>query len=76
MGELALQLGTSVGEGEMPPPHLWQGEDLALGSWEQKSCPCLSPAVALRRGGSAPYLGSIGELDLDVGLVHEPSLRL
>lgn len=76
MGELALQLGTSVGEGEMPPPPPMAGGRPGPGVMRAEELSLSLTCCSTRRGGSAPYLGSIGELDLDVGLAHEPSLRL
>lgn len=44
--------------------HLQQLGDLALRSQEQGSCPCPSPAAALRRAGSEPHLENTVELTL------------
>ena len=57
-------------EGEMTLPHtfwqLWQAEEQAPKS-EQESCPCPSPALALRKVGPVPSLGNTLELAMEVG---------
>lgn len=49
-------------------PHHPQQVGLSLGSREQESWPCFTPAAALGRTGPAPQLGSTGKLALVIGL--------
>lgn len=69
----------SVDEGEMPsfsPCYLQQARELALGSREQESYLCPSPAAALGTLGPALQLDSTVELTLDVGIVDELTPRV
>jgi len=78
-GPTACLLCGSVNKGEMPsvilaPCHLWQSRELALGSWEPESCPCLSPAPALE-AGSELHLGSTVKLVLGMGVADESASK-